>query len=134
MRQARVIFRPEGIKTPTSEQRRSINFLVDFDAAPSTPEQCAPYENPIRIWLERTHPGDTPKIVFFHPEHLYWAPGEPRCGQDILVEGRATLSSGRRYRFLLELHDSFCNCAWCRDEDIIADEHVEHIALNKPIA
>lgn len=130
MRQARVIFRPEGIHSPAGDQLRSIMFMVGYDDQPTTPEDCRAYEPPIRTWLARTHPDDDiAEIWFSRPETLTWAPWPaPRSGQDIIVEGGAVLHSGHAYRLRLELHASFCHCAWCQDEDIVAGES-EWIAI-----
>lgn len=124
MRQARVIFRPDGIHYPEQDQLRSIMFSIGYDDRPTTAADCQPYEQPIRIWLERTHPDDQiAEIWFSRPELLTWKPWpSSRSGQDIVVEGGAILRSGHAYRLLLELHDGFCNCAWCRDEEIVAGE------------
>lgn len=126
MRQARVIFRPEGIHTPQRGQLRSIMFWVGSDERPTTPDDCRSYEPPIRNWLARVHPDDdVAEIWFSRPEILTWEASpspSPRCGQDIVVDGGAILRSGHAYRLRLELHDSFCNCAWCQDEDIVAGE------------
>lgn len=135
MRQARVIFRPEGIHTPSTRQVRSIMFWIGHDDRPTTPAECQPYQRPIRTWLARTHPADeVTEIWFSRPELLIWETNQPRSGQDIVVEGGATLRSGHAYRLSLELHASFCNCAWCRDEDIVAGESewVEAAERGKP--
>lgn len=63
MRVARVIFRPEGILHV--DQRRSIQFLADPQTLPSTTNECRPYEEPMRIWMARTHPGDTVTEIRF---------------------------------------------------------------------
>jgi hypothetical protein len=124
MRQARVIFRPDGIYGPPRDQLRSIMFMVGLDDHPTTPADCRIYEPPIRAWLARARPGDdVTEIWFSRPEILVWEPRPaPRCGQDIVVEGGVILRTGPAYRLLLELHDSFCTCAWCQDEEIVAGE------------
>jgi hypothetical protein len=124
MRRARVIFRPEGIQSPRLEELHSIMFLIDLDARPSTSEDCRSYEQPIRIWLDRTYPGDDiVEIWFSHPEHLHWPPHAPRNGQDIVVEGGLILTSGHRDRFCLELHAVVCDCASCQDEDCVEGDY-----------
>jgi len=40
MRQARVIFRPDGIYGPPRDQLRSIMFMVAVDDHPTTPADC----------------------------------------------------------------------------------------------
>lgn len=91
--------------------------------AEQTAADCHRYEQPIRTWLASTRPGDdVVEIWFSRPEILTWEPSEPRCGQDIVVEGGVILRSGQAYRLVLEIHDAFCHCAWCQDEPSVAGE------------